>query len=189
MADINLIAMKEQERANENSWYILYILTPIILSVFLIFIAHYYYWPLIISAKTSNAVTTKQITFITSKLIDKKVLESDKVKLQEIINSIQKMDGARYDMVQILKIITKLTPEKAFLMTLENKDEHIKISGQTRSKKTISELLKRLSEISFISKPHLSRITTNRDSNVNNFKINFTLSKAPPFYTINKVKK
>ncbi|PHQ78739.1 MAG: hypothetical protein COB66_08265 [Coxiella sp. (in: Bacteria)] len=186
MVNINLLAMKSDKTKHDRSRFLLSLFLPIGLGVVILFFVHFHYAPMITSHQAQNTAIQKQITLTTNQLVDEKILAADETKTKRIINAFNTIKRARFYTIHLFKLISEFTPKNVYLLNLSNNKGKIQITGQTLSKKAVSNLLDRLSEINFITKPKLGEIITNKETHLNGFKIDFQLKTQSPFYTIKK---
>ncbi len=165
---------------------LLYILLPVFLGIIVAIGLHFYYTPKATKQRAENSIIQQKITKKSALVIGDKQLQDDAYQIKTMINAIDEVDNARYNAVHLYKVITELTPKNIYLLSLSNKNNQITITGQTFAKESISSYLSRLSELHFITQQKLDEITTNKKTNLNDFKITFTMTEPHPFYNIQK---
>lgn len=184
MVNINLIAMKSSKAKSDRVSLLLYILIPACLGIFVIIGLHFYYVPKAARQRAENSLVQQKVTKTSALIISEKKLKDDEIKIKTIINALDQVDSARFNAVHLYKVITELTPNNIYLLSLSNKNNLVTITGQTFAKEAVSSYLSRLSELSFIMQQKLDEITTNKETNLNGFKITFKMKEPKPFYDI-----
>lgn len=178
--------MKSNKTKTDRMLLLLYLFTPICLAIIVIIALHFSYAPKVARHRAENSLVQQQITKLSTNIIPEKKLNNDENSIKSMINAINTVDHARFTAVHLYKILTDLTPKNIYLLSLANKNDKITITGQTFAKEAVSIYLSRLAELTFITKPKLSEITTNKQTNLNGFKITFSLAKPKPFFKVKK---
>jgi Tfp pilus assembly protein PilN len=189
MVNINLLAKKSQQKKHEQKALTSYLLVPIVIGLIIIICVHFYYTPQISTQRAKNSSLQAQIANISGQILSDEELASDQTIAKKAINGILKVKYQRYIALKIFKLITQLTPKNIYLLNILNKNGNIVLIGQTYSKKAVTNFLNQLGKINFITTPKLGEIITNKDTNLNSFKILFSIQQPLDFYDTPKVKK
>ncbi len=144
MIEINLLPVREAKRKESLRFQIS--IAALILLFVIIFIAYLH-----VGAKNREAKINKQLIVMQEELkqlntmvgeIDK--LKQQKEKLAQKLSVIKDLDKGRLGAAIILGELCQLTPEKAWLESLEKSDKSLKLTGVALDNDTIANFMTQL---------------------------------------------
>lgn len=189
MVDINLLAKKTQQSKVDQNTLFRFMGIPTLVALIIIIGIHFYYTPQISTQRAQNSSIQAEINTAQASLVDPAQLQQDEITIKKTINAILTVKYYRYIAINILKLISELTPKKVHLLSLLNKNGEITLIGNTYSKRAITDFLSKLSNAHYITMPKLGEIQTDKNTNLNSFKIIFSIKQPATFYSVPEDKK
>lgn len=173
MAKINLLPWREDRRNQLNKEF--GIVSGIVAGVAILIVVgiSFYYGQLIEGQEARNKFMRAQISQLDKKIAAIKTLKAKKERLLQRINTIQKLQSNRTEIVHLFDEIVRRLPDGVYLTSMKQKGVNLTMKGVAESNSRISELVRNIETSEWMTAPKIKIIQRNKKSalRTNNFTV------------------
>lgn len=193
--DINLLPYREQQRASNKRLMIITLTVCGILFLFFAFIIHRSYTVDIDTQTAINNKLHKTATALTPGMNKLASIEKEKAQIEIKVKQLTEIEKRRYQTVQLLNIITEITPKGIIYRKIVRKNESVTLTGVAAHNDDVSELLKRIDDNRLFFNAGINEVVSpvsTQQPRLINFDLKFRLTEkklTPPAINKNKRKK
>lgn len=173
MAKINLLPWREERRKQLNTEFGIIVGITAAIAVGIIMGANFYYDQLIDNANARNKFMQNEISKLEKKLKEINKLRKEKQRLLARIDTIQKLQSNRTEIVHLFDEIVRSMPDGVYLKTMKQTGDKLVLKGVAESNSRVSELVKNVDKSDWLDKPRID-IIKRRQKDVlqsNNFTV------------------
>jgi len=177
MSTINLLPWREVKRKEQQTQFIMAIVTVAVLALIVWGAGHYYHVQLIEVQNARIALVEQNIAAVDKKIEEIKELEKEKERLLSRMRAIEQLQGNRPLIVRFFDELINSLPEGVTVSNVAQKGANITINGLAQSNARVSSFMRKLENSKWLAKPNLKVI---RESNaagskpVNSFTLTFS---------------
>lgn len=181
MMRINLLPHRAEKRRAHQIQFISLCVISLLLGGLVVGLVHG-----IIGARIDYQQQRNQYLKNETAKLDRQIAEIRKLRQQtkallarkEVVENLQ---STRSDVVHLLDQMLRILPEGLYLKSLQQTGKHIHLVGYAQSNARISTLMRSIEDSPWLDSPKLVEIhaTTANGARVNEFTLNFNLSKQP----------
>jgi type IV pilus assembly protein PilN len=182
MMRINLLPHRAEKRRARQIQFISLCVISIILAGLVVGLVH-----VAISARIDYQQSRNEYLKAETAKLDKQIAEIKKLREQtrallarkEVVENLQ---STRSDVVHLMDQMLRILPDGVYLASLKQQGNRIHLVGYAQSNARVSTLMRAIEDSPWLDSPNLVEIhaTTANGARVNEFTLNFNLTKQQP---------
>lgn len=178
MARINLLPWREERRLQRQKNLIVALVIAAVIAGAIVGAAWYTVNQAITFQKNRNEFLQAETRLLDRKIKEIKELEKVKNQLLARMDVIESLQDSRKQPVHFFNELTTTLPEGVYILSLNQKQDSITVSGRAQSNARVSEYMRNIVDSMWFSEPRLVVITTKKAGKVRSseftlkFKIN-----------------
>ena len=180
MAKINLLPWREELRNQRNQEFGIVAGIVAGAAILIVFLISSYYGYLIDNQKTRNKYMDSEIAKLENKIKEIKDLKSKKTRLLQRINTIQKLQTNRTEIVHLFDETVKSLPDGIYLTSLKQSGTNLSVTGVAESNSRVSEYVRTIEASEWMQTPRIKVITRNVKSALQTNNFTMTLQQSRP---------
>lgn len=175
MSRINLLPWREARRKELKTQFLTTLGIAALLAVLTWGIIHFYHTQLIEHQKYRNNYLEQQISLLDKKIKEIEELEKEKERLLARMRAIEQLQGNRPLIVRFFDELVNNTPEGVSVISLNQEQQAITITGVAQSNARVSSFMRNLDSSEWVRKPELDVIQTTDQggTELSNFTLRF----------------
>ncbi len=128
-----------------------------------------------------NAFLEAQVAVLNQRLREIDALEQRKAELWARIETIQRLQASRLEIVHMLDQLVDAVPDGVFLTTLEQDRERVTIEGRAQSNARVSDVMRNIEASAWIGRPTLLLIENKDETGTgfSHFRLGFEQQRPP----------
>lgn len=164
MAHINLLPWREELRAQQTKDFSQSAIISAAFAAAVFFLIFTQINGVVDNQKRRNAVLSNEISKLDTELAEIRDLETTKGKLLARMDIIQSLQQKRPQIVHIFDEIVRTVPDGVTLISLEQRNEELTITGLAESNGRVSAYMRNIETSKWMSNPRLQYIETKQKS-------------------------
>jgi len=185
MAKINLLPWREELRKQLNQEFGIVAGVTAAVAILIIVGASMYFGQLIDNQESRNKFMQGKIAELDKKIASIKTIKAKKERLLQRINTIQKLQTNRTEIVHLFDEIVRRLPDGVYLKTVSQKGNNLTMTGVAESNTRVSELVGNIEASEWMTAPRIDVISRNTESalQTNNFTVRLKQSRPKSLET------
>lgn len=185
MAKINLLPWREDLRKQLNQEFGIVAGVTAAVAILIIVGASMYFGQLIDNQESRNKFMQGKIAELDKKIASIKTIKAKKERLLQRINTIQKLQTNRTEIVHLFDEIVRRLPDGVYLKTVSQKGNNLTMTGVAESNTRVSELVGNIEASEWMTAPRIDVISRNTESalQTNNFTVRLKQSRPKSLET------
>lgn len=177
MSTINLLPWREAKRKEQQTQFIMAIVTVAVLALVVWGAGHYYHVQLIEVQNTRISYIEKNIEVVDKKIEEIKELEKEKERLLSRMRAIEQLQGNRPLIVRLFDELVNSLPDGVTVSDITQSGTKITINGLAQSNARVSSFMRKLESSEWLENPDLKvvkEITVENEKALNSFTLTFS---------------
>jgi len=158
MAKINLLPWREELRKKKKKDFVNTIFLAVLLTVLALGLTHVYMDSEKSYQEARNKILKDEIVILDQKIVAIKTIEEKKAKLLAKIDLITKLQASRPEVVHLLDVIPRVTPDGVFISKFNQVGNVITFEGKSESNARVSAFMKGIEASIWLTDPKLEVI-------------------------------
>lgn len=175
MATINLLPWREENRKEQLHQFYMMLVASALVALVIVAITHLCYAHWTSEQKSANRYLGEEISKLEKEIKEIETLRSEKQKLLERIEMIERLQADRPLIVRLFDEIVRVLPSGLYIDSLTKKKEIISMVGHAESNTRVSTLMRNIEQSPWLSEPDLQFIRIDDDASdlVKEFELEF----------------
>jgi type IV pilus assembly protein PilN len=180
MAKINLLPWREERRKQLNTEFGIFAGIIAAVAVGLVMAANFYYDQLIDNANARNQFMQTEINKLEKKLQEINKIRKEKERLLARIETIQKLESNRTEIVHLFDEIVRGVPDGVYLNSMRQSGDNLTLDGIAESNTRVSELVKNIDKSAWFDSPRIDIIQRRPNDVLQSNKFTVRMKQARP---------